>query len=118
MARAARFYQSAVLLDPSSFAPYRNLGVLEKENGSLDFAEQRFRYASILEPTSVEVKHLLAALTGKTTVRAPSTYVKKLFDSYARNFDKSLIDILAYTTPSRVGEILLKIWALKNAYQS
>jgi predicted TPR repeat methyltransferase len=52
------------------------------------------------------VKHLIAALSGGDSERAPSEYVQQLFDQYAQKFDSHLVEVLSYSVPDKLAELL------------
>jgi len=59
-----------------------------------------FRRALTLDPTDAAGASLrLALLAGESPDAAPPAYVQTLFDQYARNFDRHLVDALAYRGP-------------------
>ena len=60
----------------------------------------------VFKEDSAEARHLINALTGNTSNAPPAGYVEKLFDHYAGNFEKSLIDKLDYQTPRMLTEII------------
>lgn len=63
-----------------------------------------------LEPDDAEAKHMIAALGGrKAPKRAPDDYVRNQFDSYAEDFDKSLVDELEYQGPELMMKALGKV---------
>lgn len=64
-----------------------------------------------LEPDDAEAKHMIAALGGrKAPKHAPDDYVRNQFDSYAEDFDKSLVDELEYQGPELTMKALGKVW--------
>lgn len=63
-----------------------------------------------LEPDDAEAKHMIAALGGSKAPRhAPDDYVRNQFDSYAEDFDKSLVDELEYQGPELIMKALGKV---------
>ncbi len=54
----------------------------------------------------MRVKHLVAALSGGESERAPSDYVEKLFDEYAQKFDSHLVQVLSYSVPEKLAALL------------
>ena len=59
----------------------------------LDEAETSYKRAIALKPNFGEAKHMLAALTGVTTLTAPRDYVEGMFDIYATKFEGILVDM-------------------------
>ena len=58
-----------------------------------------------LQPDSA-VKHLITALSGGDSERAPSDYVEKLFDDFARRFYSQLVEVLGYDDPGKLAALL------------
>jgi predicted TPR repeat methyltransferase len=59
-----------------------------------------------IEPENESGRHLLAALKGETTDRAPEGYVRNLFDDYAARFETDLVKGLGYEVPRQLRELL------------
>ena len=83
------------------------MGTTLKELGRLDEAATSYNQAIALKPADLSAKHLLDAVSGKTTESAPLDYVERLFDDYALSFEKSLVDKLEYKTPKLITAIIL-----------
>ncbi len=65
-----------------------------------------------LEPDDPEAKHMIAALGGRRAPRnAPDDYVRRQFDSYAEDFDKSLVGDLEYQAPELIEKALKAVRA-------
>jgi predicted TPR repeat methyltransferase len=63
-----------------------------------EMAAHAFSLAIAYDPDNESAKHMLATLTADATMhRASNVYVKGLFDSYAKNFEHSLVQELGYT---------------------
>ncbi len=54
------------------------------------------------------VRHLVAALSGEDTERAPDTYVEELFDNFAERFDSDLVESLKYNVPGYLADAIRK----------
>ena len=100
-------YRKAIALKPNLVGTHNNLGILLKKQGRLNEAEVSLRQVLALKPDYEEAKHLLSALTGKTTNTAPRVYVEKLFNNYAINFEHSLVNKLEYKTPNLITELIV-----------
>jgi predicted TPR repeat methyltransferase len=101
-------YTQAIALKPDYALAHKNLGNMLKALGRVEEAEASYTQAIALKPDYVEVKHMLAALSGETTPTAPLDYVERLFDNYAANFEISLIDSLEYKIPTIIAEMILE----------
>ena len=92
-------YRRAVALGPTFAQPYLNLGRLYALAGDTLNAAATFE-AAIARGIDVDsFRHLLSALKGETTLRAPDAYTRSLFDNFAGDFDRRLIDELGYEVP-------------------
>ena len=99
--------RQAIKLKPDFAEAHSNLGATLQELGRLDEAETSYRKAITLKPDNEEAKHLLSALTGKTTNTAPRVYVERLFNNFAINFEHSLVNKLEYKTPNLITELIV-----------
>ena len=62
-----------------------------------EMAANSFKLAIELDPNNEEARHMLASVTADATfTRASNTYVTKLFEDYAGNFEHSLVNELGY----------------------
>ena len=68
-------------------------------SGDKEGAEIAYRSCLAQHPDHGMASHLLAAMTGAKTIRAPKNYVRDLFDDYAETFDKDLVSDLNYVVP-------------------
>jgi predicted TPR repeat methyltransferase len=68
-----------------------------------ELAAHAFSMAVQYDPDNEAAAHMLATVTADATVeRASNTYVKSLFDDYAKNFEHSLVQELGYTGYERL----------------
>ena len=100
---ALEAYRRAVALAPDFAQPYLNLGRLCAAGGDRDNAAATFQQA-IARGIDVEIfKHLLSALRGETTAQAPDGYTRSLFDNFAGDFDRRLVQELGYRIPETLA---------------
>ena len=97
----------AVALRPGYGAAYGNLGVLYLEQDRVDEAKACYRQLIELDHNAVSARHILSALTGETTMVAPSSYIAELFDSFSGHFEERLLVDLEYRTPWELKGLLL-----------
>jgi len=103
--QAIECFRRAVAADPDNAAAHQFLGNALLENGAKGEAIACFEDVVRLDPDS-PVRHLIAALSGGDSERAPSEYVEQLFDQYAQKFDSHLVETLSYTVPEKLAELL------------
>lgn len=85
---------------------YNNLALLYLQTDRKPDAAANLRKLLELTPGNTSARHLLDALDGKTTERAPAEYVRELFDQYAETFESHLVNKLDYRMPQLLGDVL------------
>lgn len=85
---------------PSDSRGYAVAGAAAQDLGEDTAAAAAYLRAVALDPGRGELRHLLAALSGRPLSFAPADYVRTLFDGYARKFDAHLTGTLGYRTPA------------------
>jgi len=98
-------YRRAVALEPANAAAHQYLGNALVGRGATQDAVACYEQVLRLDPANA-VKHLIAALSGGDSERAPSDYVERLFDDYAHSFDSHLVEVLSYSVPEKLAELL------------
>ena len=69
-----------------------------------------YRRYLYLHPGDAEAVHMIASLGGRAVPkRAADEYLRMHFDSYAEDFDKSLLKELGYQAPKVLGAAVLKV---------
>jgi predicted TPR repeat methyltransferase len=102
-------HRKAIELKPDYADAFGNLGHALKQQGLLDEAIAAYREAVRLKPDSPDWQHVLAALTGEHSATTPASYVRKLFDPYAAQFDEHLLGQLQYRVPQQLLETVLAV---------
>ncbi|MDH4317325.1 MAG: tetratricopeptide repeat protein, partial [Desulfobulbaceae bacterium] len=95
-------YRSALALAPFHGPAWAGLGVVFHQLNLQLEAIQAFTNARDAGHDPEGCAHMLAALTGTTPEKPPESYVEKLFDSFAENFDDKLIGQLGYSVPNLI----------------
>jgi predicted TPR repeat methyltransferase len=103
-------YRRAVDLAPDFAQPYLNLGRLHAAAGDTAEAAAIFQLALARGIDTEIFRHLISALKGETTTQAPDEYTRSLFDNFAGDFDRRLVDELGYRIPE---SITARVKALK-----
>ena len=98
-------FRRAIATDPTLPAAHQYLGNALLDQGATKEAVACFEEVLRLDPAN-PVKHVIAALSGRDSERAPSEYVEQLFDQYAQRFDSHLVDVLKYSVPEKLAELL------------
>ncbi|HIJ89948.1 MAG: tetratricopeptide repeat protein [Desulfobulbaceae bacterium] len=106
-AEAITSLEIAVALRPEYGAAHGNLGVLYLDHDEVDKAIACYQRLIELDHNAVSAHHILAALTGETTLVAPSSYIAELFDSFSGHFEERLLVDLEYRTPWELKSLLL-----------
>lgn len=98
--------KKAVRLRPEYLLAHYNLATLLVDRGNIDDAKEHMQRVLEIDPANEEARHVINALEHKNTERAPSAFVRRLFDLYADAFDEHLVRKLEYQIPELlVGEI-------------
>ena len=101
-------FNNALSINPSYTEVHYNMGDVLKEQDKMEEAIKAYQRALTIKPDYAQAKHMLSALTGKSTNVAPREYIENLFDKHAKNFDKSLVNELDYQTPRIILELAKK----------
>lgn len=100
---AAQVLQTAHTRNPQSEACLVLLGEAHALLGETNLAKAYFDQAKSLNPLDEEVDYYVAAnLNLPPPLKAPTVYVKKLFDGYAPYFETQLQQELAYASPAHL----------------
>lgn len=111
LAKTRKFHEASAVgrrlvgLAPDLVNAHVELGNVLLHQGEREQAVVQYRRAVELDPGN-PVAHLVAALSGDTTERAPDEYVAGLFDTYAEKFDSHLVGTLKYDIPRELAERL------------
>lgn len=85
------------------------LGQCHLERREPDLALRHMRAAQALAPQSGAIAHLVDALAGNTTDRAPDDYLRWVFDGHAESFDRHLA-ALKYRGPWMIRRLAERAW--------
>lgn len=107
-AEAEDSFRRALQLKPDYAEAHSHLGITLQTLGRPDEALSHFQQLAILMPDNTAAQHHIAMLTGKNTERAPIQYVESLFDGYADNFDKHLVQNLKYDIPEKLVSLIMR----------
>lgn len=103
---AIQHFRQAIQQQPHIPEFHHCLFSILKRVGDIDGAIACLESELRLRPNDASAQHLLASLKNVTPDRAPAPYVTALFDSYADNFDRHLVEKLEYRTPSMLARTL------------
>ena len=111
--RVTEYFEEAVSLyergfdaEPGRTEAYWELAYSREMSGDKAGAEHAYKSCLIYHPDHGMAGHLLAAMTGAKTRRAPRNYVRDLFDDYADTFDADLVGDLNYVVPRLIETTL------------
>ena len=106
LGEAGRHAEAAAILRPmrdtfpGDSRLWRAVGYACKKLGRNGEAVAAYQTALGINPQDGEASHMIAALTGTNTQRAPADYVRGFFDSYADRFESHLVEDVAYVAPA------------------
>ncbi len=105
---ALDYFQQALNHNPDYAQPYYNMGIAYWAVGKVEDARACMHKALKLKPDFGQASYQLVLMDGGTHTpdKAPPDYVAGLFDQYAWNFDKHLVEGLNYRTPELLHNAL------------
>lgn len=103
---AIAHYRACIARQPRIAEYHNNLAHLYVQTDRRAEAIECLTRLLEITPDDISARHLLDALEGRTTDRAPADYVRELFDQYADTFESHLVEKLAYRTPQLLGDII------------
>ncbi|MEJ0047526.1 MAG: methyltransferase domain-containing protein [Rhodospirillales bacterium] len=101
-------FRQSIADDASHHAAYENLGGVLYGWGQHEEALECFRQVIARQPDNGNAQHMIAALTGLQSERAPDDYVAKVFDGYAGKFDAHLVQGLEYHVPQQLVALIVE----------
>ena len=104
-------YRRALSLEPENVDSLVGLASVLMASGQEHKAIETFQQILAIDPENGDAKHMISALSGRTTDTAPEAYVKSLFDFYAPNFDQDLTERLQYKIPFQMREVVDQYFA-------
>ena len=104
--QAIACYQRLLKLQPTYLPAVNNLACLHHRAGNNNLAA--YYYGQVLErqPDNESAGYLLAALLGRPLDHSPDAYVRNFFNSYAGEFEHSLVVELGYDNPRQLFDCL------------
>ncbi len=104
---AIKALQKALELSPHYKAAMLNLAQIHQRLENFQRAEELYKKVLELDPSDEQARFLLHSIHGENIPSAaPLTYVQKVFDSCAHNFEETLVKKLSYRTPKVLFEML------------
>jgi predicted TPR repeat methyltransferase len=104
-AEAESAFRRALDLDPDLEPPYINLGHLLEQRGNVRDAAELYERAIARGLDAALFGHHIAAAYGRSTDRAPDSWVRATFDNFASNFEVKLQE-LQYDVPRQLAAML------------
>ncbi len=98
---AEKFFACCLAVDPDYGPVHSGLALAAYQRGNMEQAIASYRRVLDADPDNETAVHMLAALCGEKTERAPARYVQSLFDNYAPSFEQSLTGI-GYDIPRQL----------------
>ena len=105
---AIEYFEKALHFDPGNAETYYLLGINFTNIGYLKKGAENFKRCLKINSNHKTALHLYNSLSGYNSKRPSDEYIVGLFDFYAENFEKSLIDNLDYSVPKEIKHLLSK----------
>lgn len=99
LTNAAKYLEKSYSLDQYNPETLYNLAGLYNALAEPDKAVEKLEALLKMQPDHAPAKHMLAAVSGKTTDTAPAQYITETFDRYAHRFDTHIQGPLQYDAP-------------------
>lgn len=115
--RAIACYQEVLSLDENHPAAAAGLAHIHHGRGETDQAAAWYQHQLARQPDDEAARYLLDALTGIFHDHPPETYVRDLFDSCAKGFEKTLVTDLGYDNPVQLHGCLQRCPGHHEHYQ-
>lgn len=104
---AAQAFEKSLAISPDNVDTLCNLAAIALKTNNPSQAIQFYSQAKKLRSDDEIINYMLDALTGKKGAdKAPTEYIKSLFDNYAGYFDKHVKEALSYETPKILYDFL------------
>ena len=100
-------YKRSIFLSPEYIQSYYNLAGIYREEKKISQAV--LMYQKVIENNcdlSVDAEFMIDIMTNKNSINAPSSYLTRLFNSYASYYDRHMKSTLYYAVPKIFSEIL------------
>ncbi|THB75418.1 MAG: methyltransferase domain-containing protein [Desulfobulbaceae bacterium] len=101
-------YQELLEIEENHQSALNNLAYLYQKGGFEEKALTTYQKLLALDPQHISAKHMVSALQGERVTHTPESYVQELFDSYAIDYEQSLVDKLSYNLPRLMYEFYLQ----------
>ncbi len=108
-------FQVTIGLQPDHAEAHYSMGLLYQALGDTKNAVQYLENAFHLQPDNQVAEHMLSALKGEQTGKAPAGFVRSLFDHYADRFDTELVGSLGYKVPALLANAIRERTGSKDA---
>ena len=109
--QAVDAYTEGLGIEPSNADALRNLGAVFTKLDRMEEALVAYTRAVDADPDDAVSRHLVAAMRGDDTPRAPREYVRRVFDDYAHSYDTHLLDKLEYRAPDSIRALVDQLCA-------
>ena len=113
---AIESYNKAIQINPDYAEVYVDLAIALQELGQLEKAIVSCNKAVQLKPSSFNAQHILNSLLGNDAQSTPKEYITSLFNKYAQNYEKDLVNNLSYTAPSFFKKTLSSLNLTNNKF--
>ncbi|MEJ2688964.1 MAG: tetratricopeptide repeat protein [Deltaproteobacteria bacterium] len=114
---AEKFFTCCLSVDPAYVRVHGGLARAAMQLGKMEQAIASYRKALDSEADRETAAHMLAALCGEKTERAPARYVQSLFDDYASCFEQSLTGI-GYNIPWKLRSLFDNLFGRAKRFQN
>ena len=109
--QAKCYFDSCLKEKPGHIDSLLNLAAIALDEHQKERATQLYKQILDIDPNCTDAKFIYTALTGQSNVsdKAPTSYIKSLFNQYAGHYDKHLKSVLHYQLPAAIDELIIRL---------
>ena len=101
-------FEAALAQKPHHLEALRGLGGTYMSKHRWRESLEAYRRVIDIDPDCAEARNVVAALAGGSAAAPLARYVRDVFDRYADDFDRHLVEVLGYGVPGAVAAMLAR----------
>ena len=106
---AVQAYQELILIDSNNLDAYYDLATIFRQQGKVDDLIDCYESILRIKPEHTSISYMVSVLKGEVENEVPLVYIEKLFDGYAKSYDRHMVESLECQIPLLLRRELDKI---------